>query len=151
MLQLGLESADQSVLDSLGKGTRLDEIDAILVNLKEAGIATYIYVLFGTPAERRKSALATRDFLESRSDRIGFINAAIFNMPRSGEEAERYRSGSFYDGDLSLYCSFRHPAGWDRSEVRSFLARDFGASPPIRSILVRTPPIFTSNHAVFFV
>jgi hypothetical protein len=150
MLQLGLESGEQSVLDALGKGTRLDEIDAILANLRDAGIASYVYVLFGTPAETRESALATRDFLETRSEGIGFINAAIFNMPRSGEEASGYLAGSFYEGDLSLYCSFRHPSGWDRSAVRAFLSRDFGTSPAIRSILARTPPIFTSNHAVFF-
>jgi hypothetical protein len=33
MLQLGLESADQEVLDAMGKGTELGEIDRILENL----------------------------------------------------------------------------------------------------------------------
>ncbi len=151
LLQLGLESGEQSVLDALGKGTRIEEIDTILVNLKAAGIGTYLYALFGTPAETRESALVTRDFLESRADRIGFINAAIFNMPASGEEARNHSTLSFYEGDLSLYCDFVHPAGWNRDAVRAFLKRDMGASPAIRSILARTPPLFTSNHAAFFV
>jgi radical SAM superfamily enzyme YgiQ (UPF0313 family) len=150
MLQLGLESGDQGVLDALGKGTEIGTIDRILHNLRDAGIGVYLYVLFGTPAENRDSALVTRDFLESRASLIHCINAAIFNMPIAGEEARSLLSPRFYEGDLSLYCEFEHPTGWDRLQVRRFLRKDFGASPGIRKILTRTPPAFTSNHAAFF-
>ena len=149
MLQLGLESGDQSVLDALDKGTRLDEIDRAFDGLAEAGVTTFVYLLFGTPAEDRDAALRTRDFVAARADRIGFLNVAIFNLPAASEEASRLDTRVFYEGELSLYRDFRHPAGWDRSAVRAFLARDFETEPAIAAILNRNPPIFTSSHAAF--
>lgn len=150
MLQLGLESGDQAVLDAMGKGTRLGEIEAILRNLKDAGIGTYIYVLFGTPAEGRDAALRTRDFVAAHASEIDFLNAAVFNLPASGEEARTLDTRPFYEGELSLYREFRHPLGWDRKAVRNFLSEDFDSEPRIRDILARNPPVFTSNHAPFF-
>jgi hypothetical protein len=150
MLQLGLESADQGVLEALGKGTRIEEIDRILKNLEAASIAVYLYVLFGTPAEDRDSALRTRDFIASRAQRIGFLNLALFNLPASGKEAGELETTDFYDGDLSLYSEFRHPKGWGRAEARAFLEKDFLSVPELRAIARRTPPVFTSNHAPFF-
>ena len=149
MLQLGLESGDQAVLDALGKGTRVEEIVVILENLKDAGIGTFIYVLFGTPAENRDTALVTRDFVASHSDSIDFLNVAVFNMPATSEEAAALQTRLFYEGDLSLYREFEHPAGWNRDGVRSFLSRDFETEPRIKGILLRNPPVFTSNHAGF--
>jgi hypothetical protein len=151
MLQLGLESGDQKVLDALGKGTNIAQIDRILDNLKAASIAVFLYVLFGTPAENRASALATRDFIESRAGLIDFMNLAVFNMPASGEEAKTLKTQAFYEGDLSLYCAFDHPEGWGRGAVRVFLREDFEPSPGVAKILRRNPPVFTSNHAPFFI
>lgn len=150
MLQLGLESGDQAVLDAMGKGTKVEEIEAILANLKAAGIGTYIYVLFGTPAEDRTAALRTRDFVAANAASIDYLNVAVFNLPASGEEAASLATKSFYEGDLSLYREFEHPAGWNRNVVRRFLADDFEAEPLIKAIVARTPPVFTSNHAPFF-
>ena len=150
MLQLGLESADQQVLDALGKGTRLDQIDRALRNLAEARIGVFLYVLFGTPAEDREAALRTRDFIAARVDQIDFINVALFNLPVASAEAPRLETRAFYDGDLSLYRDFAHPRGWNRDAVRAFVADEFDADPAIKDILARNPPVFTSNHAPFF-
>ncbi|MBB6480333.1 B12-binding domain-containing radical SAM protein [Spirochaeta isovalerica] len=150
MLCLGLESGDQQVLNSLKKGIRLDMVSRILKNLKAAGISTYVYIMFGTPAERRDSAERTRDFVAEHSPYIDFLNVSIFNMPVNSEEASGLESGSFYDGDLSLYREFAHPEGWNRNEIRTFLAKDFRSVPEIRRILNRNLPVFTSNHAAFF-
>jgi hypothetical protein len=150
MLQLGLESGDQRVLDALGKGTRLEEIETALGNLAASSIGVYLYVLFGTPAEDRGAALRTRDFIAAHAAEIDFLNVAIFNLPVSSPEAPGLETSAFYEGELSLYSDFRHPAGWDRSAVRDFLERDFGAVPAIRGIAKRTPPVFTSSHAPFF-
>ncbi|HWI41616.1 MAG TPA: radical SAM protein, partial [Verrucomicrobiae bacterium] len=48
-----------------------------------------------------------------------------------------------------LYTSFRHPRGWDRPQVRRFLA-EFRRHPAVARILRNDPPLFTSNHAPFF-
>jgi hypothetical protein len=58
---------------------------------------------------------------------------------------------TFYEGDLSLYTSFHHPKGWSRQLIRQFLDKEFKRRPAIASILRRDPPVFTSNHAPFFV
>lgn len=150
VLQLGLESGDQAVLDAIGKGTRMEVIERVLSCLADAGIETYVYVLFGTPAENRDAALRTRDFVAANASRIGFLNAAIFNMPVTSPEAGLHASRPFYEGDLSLYCDFEHPSGWSRGAVRRFLAEDFESEPAIRNIIRRNPPTFTSSHAPFF-
>lgn len=150
MLQLGFESADQDVLDAMGKGTRAADFGPVLRNLAEAGIGAYLYALFGTPGEDRGAALRTRDFLEENAGLIGFVNAAIFNLPAASEEARSLTTRPYSEGELSLYREFSHPLGWNRDAIRRFLAEDMGRSPGIRAILSRTPPSFTSSHAPFF-
>jgi radical SAM superfamily enzyme YgiQ (UPF0313 family) len=150
MLKLGLESGDQTVLDSLGKGVRLEVASVVLKNLKSAGIATYVYLLFGTPPETRQRAERTLDFTVKHAPYIDFLNLALFNLPTFGPDAERFQTNPFYEGDLSLYCDFKHPEGWDRPVVRHFLDRVFRKHPDVSAILKRVPPIFTSNHAPFF-
>ena len=147
MLCMGLESGDQDVLDSLKKGINLEQVSIILKNLKDAGIKTFIYIMFGTPAEDRTAAFRTRDFVLSHSAYIDYLNVSIFNMPVGSEEALNLKTRSFYEGDLALYREFVHPAGWNRGEIREFLSREFKKVPELREILKRTPPVFTSSHA----
>lgn len=150
MLKLGLESGDQGVLDRLNKGIDIKMASTVLENLGKAGIGTYIYLLFGTPAETEREARSTLDFVARHGESIGFLNLAIFNMPVSCAEASDYATEPFYDGDLSLYTAFRHPSGWNRKDVRRFLDREFKRKPAVAAILRRDPPLFTSNHAPFF-
>ncbi len=151
MLKLGLESGDQSVLDSLQKGIDLHEASSALRNLKKVGIATYVYLLFGTPPEGLTEARKTLEFVVRHSDCIDFLNLAIFNMPIYGPEAQQMETKAFYEGDLSLYTSFDHPKGWSRQLVRQFLDKELRRHPAIAPILRTDPPVFTSNHAPFFV
>jgi hypothetical protein len=150
MLKLGLESGDQAVLDGLGKNIRLDGASRSLRNLHQAGIGTYVYLLFGTPAEDQDAAEKTRDFVIRHAPWIDFLNAAIFNLPLFSEETEELRTFPFYEGDLSLYSQFHHPRGWNRDKVRRFLSNRFRRHPVIASILRRDPPAFTSSHAPLF-
>lgn len=151
MLKLGLESGDQAVLDVLQKGIQLTTASRVLKTLKEAGIATYVYLLFGTPAESEDSAEKTLSFVVDHASYIDFLNVAIFNLPAWGPEVSSLETRLFYPGDLSLYRDFVHPLGWDRLRVRHFLDRVFKRQPAIKDILRRDPPVFTSNHAPFFV
>jgi hypothetical protein len=149
LLKLGVESGDQAVLDALCKGVALATVSAVLNTLKAAGIATYVYLLFGTPAETPTAAQRTLDFTLAHAHAIDFLNLAIFNLPAYSVEARSLETLPFYDGDLSLYREFVHPAGWNRDAVRRFLARAFRKPAPIRRILNNDPPFFTSNHAPF--
>jgi hypothetical protein len=150
ILKLGLESGDQTVLDRMGKGISLSTASAALLNLKKAGIETYVYVLFGTPAEDLFRARHTLDFIVQHHRAIGFLNLAIFNLPIKGLDSIHMETEEFYEGDLSLYRQFRHPLGWHRNKVRQFLDQEFKKHPAIAPILRRNPPFFTSNHAPFF-
>jgi radical SAM superfamily enzyme YgiQ (UPF0313 family) len=151
MLKLGLESGDQAVLDSMQKGIDLEEASLALKNLGKAGISTYVYLLFGTPPEGLTEARKTLEFVVKHQDCIGFLNLAIFNMPIYGPEVEQMETRTFYEGDLSLYTSFDHPKGWNRQLIRQFLDKEFRRHPAVAPILRRDPPVFTSNHAPFFV
>ena len=148
MLKLGLESGDQGVLDTLEKGISLQTASLVIRNLKEAGIGTYVYLLFGTPAEHRAAALRTREYVVANSPWIDFLNVAIFNMPVFA--ADDLVTRPFSAGDLSLYTDFEHPRGWNRREVRRFIAEEVRKHPAIAAILNRVPRIFTSNHAPLF-
>ena len=150
MLKLGLESGDQAVLESLCKGIDLEVASPVLKALKGAGIATYVYLLFGTPAEDLKAAERTLEFTVKHSESIHFLNIAIFNMPAHGSDSDKFDTKDFYEADLYLYREFVHPLGWDRSAVRQFLDKRFKRHPAVAAILRRDPPFFTSNHAPFF-
>jgi hypothetical protein len=149
MLQIGIESGDQRVLDDLDKGIDLGMASQVLKNLKEVGIATYVYLLFGTPPENEESARKTLEFTVKHQACIDFINAAIFNLPAENESYPELRTNDFYEGDLYLYRDFTHPLNWGRKAVRTFLENEFKMHPAIRPIILRDPPLFTSNHAPF--
>nr|WP_320050987.1 radical SAM protein [uncultured Desulfuromonas sp.] len=151
MIKLGVESGDNQVLECMDKGVTVELTERVLASLKQAGIATYIYLLFGTPTENRTAAEVTRDFICRNHDAIGFLNLAIFNLPTNSPDAQRLKLRPFYQGDLSLYSDFEHPQGWNRGEVRRFIDKQIKKEPVIATILRRDPPQFTSNHAAFFI
>ncbi len=157
MLQLGLESGSQQVLDRLQKGIRLDAVERILANLRQAGIATFVYIMLGTPGETERDAELTLEFLEKHAAEIGFLNLAIMNMPRASgllENPESYGISATDEiaGDtpLGLYQRFHTDSTWNRASARRFLNQRLLGSAKIKAIVNRTPPLFTSNHALFF-
>ncbi|UCH80248.1 MAG: radical SAM protein [Nitrospiraceae bacterium] len=151
MLKLGLESGDQRVLDALQKGIEVSTASRVLKTLKKTGISAYVYLIFGTPAETEREAEKTLDFVIAHNREIDFLNVAMFNMPVSGPDVSKYKTRKFYDGDLTLYTDFEHPAAWSRKKVRYFLDNKFKRNKAVSCILRRDPPFFTSNHAPFFV
>ena len=151
MLKLGVESGDQTVLDALEKGIDIAMAAKALQTLHQAGISTYVYLLFGTPAENEAAAQKTLEFTLAYSSCIDFLNLAIFNLPATSREAKGLDTLDFYEGDLSLYCEFVHPGGWRRDRVRRFLTDTFRKPAAIRNIINNDPPYFTSNHAPFLI
>lgn len=150
MLNLGLESGDQAVLDKMDKGIDLNVASNVLKACKKVGIKTYVYLLFGTPQETEQAAEKTLEYVLEHAGCIDFMNLAIFNLPRFSEETEELKINQFYDGDLSLYYNFKHPHAWDRKKVREFLFKRFKKNPLLSPIVLKNPPFFTSNHAMFF-
>lgn len=150
MLKLGIESGCQQVLDAMHKGIAVGLAAKALQALAGAGIATYVYLLFGTPAESLAAARETLAFTAGLHRSITFLNLAIFNLPVGSPEAATLAITDRHPQDLSLYHDFHHPLGWDRRRIRAFLDREFRRQPAIGEIIRRDPPFFTSNHAAFF-
>lgn len=150
MLKIGLESGDCMVLEALNKGIHLETASKVLHNLHAVGIATYVYLLFGTPTENESAAERTLQFTADHNGCIDFLNLAIFNLPIGSNEIAQLKHREFYSGDLQLYSDFEHPHGWNRPAVRKFIEKRFKKHAAIQPIIRRDPPIFTSNHAAFF-
>jgi hypothetical protein len=157
MLQLGLESGSQPLLDRMGKGTRVADASTILSNLARAGIAAYVYVMLGAPGETETDAERTRSFLAEHAGEIGFLNLSILNLPREASwpglaDGSAPREGGFPDEDEPLGLYRRVPAGdgWGRAQAKRFLQKRILGDPAIRAIAARTPPWFGDSHAFFF-
>jgi len=150
MLKLGLESGDQNVLDQMNKGTDLVMVSTTLKNLKQAGILTYVYLLFGTSFEDETAARKTLDYIEGHKEDIDYLNLAVFNLPKFSEDADELDTYEFYHGDLSLYLNFVHPTGWERRNVKNFLNKVFKKQLAIGSEFRKNPAFFSSNHAMLF-
>lgn len=157
MLQLGLESGSQRVLDRLQKGTHVDQVARMLDNLHQAGIRTYVYIMLGTPGETAADAELTQLFLEEQGEKIDYLNLAIMNLPRESQLLVDPAAAGIAasaplaeDAPLGLYRSFVSSTGWGRSEARRFLQKNLLGSPIIRAAVNRVPPGFTSNHAFLF-
>ncbi len=120
MLKLGLESGDQGVLDSEGKGMDLSVAARALASLKKAGIGTYVYLLFGTPSESENEARNTLDFTVRHAPFIDFLNLAIFNMPVNSPDAREICNRSpLRRGPLALHRLFS-PEGMGQAESPAF-------------------------------
>ena len=158
MLQLGLESGSQPLLDRMEKGTRVVDASAILSNLSRAGIAAYVYVMFGAPGETESDAERTRSFLADHAGEIGFLNLSILNLPRGAswpgiaEGSATGEEGGFLDevAPLGLYRRTPTSDGWGRAQARRFLQQRILGDPVLRAIAARTPPWFGDSHAFFF-
>ncbi len=150
MLKLGLESGDQAVLDDMSKGTDLTLASRTLENLRQAGILTFVYLLFGTHYENEAAARRTLDYINAHKDNIDYLNLAVFNLPKFSDDAKGLVTHEFYHGDLSLYLNFDHPHGWTRRKVKGFIDKEFKKVLGVGSRFRKNPAFFSSNHAMFF-
>jgi len=148
MLQLGVESASQRLLDRMAKGTRAADAAPILRNLAEAGIRTYVYLLFGLPGETAEEAAQTAEWARDHAPWITFLNLARFHLPRGGALDIASETGGTGGTDLSLY---RPPPGERGGEGRPgyHALGQARRDPVLRPILYRTPLGFGANHAAF--
>lgn len=149
MLKLGIETGSERIMESMHKGITVELASKVLKSLEQAGIKTYVYLLFGTPSESIEEARETLDFTKTHAQAISYLNLSIFNLPACNVSYQNLETGDFYEGDLSVYTDFVHPRGWDRRTIRKFLEGEFKRDSDIGKILKRNPPFFTSNHAPF--
>jgi len=66
-LTTGLESGSQRILNTMNKGTCLEETSDVLRGAKEAGISVRVTMIIGYPGEEEQDLLATADFLDKHA------------------------------------------------------------------------------------
>jgi len=79
MLQLGLETPVPRLLAALGKGVDPGDYGPILRNCAEAGIRSYVYLMFGLPGQTVADCEAALRLIASEP--MDFLNASIFRLP----------------------------------------------------------------------
>jgi radical SAM superfamily enzyme YgiQ (UPF0313 family) len=103
-LNLGIESGDPAVLDSLGKGITPEQSARAVDLCREAGLLALVNVLLGGPDETPATLRATRRLLGSlRPDRlavnqlVAFPGTEIHRMAVRGERGMRLRNDAWQD------------------------------------------------------
>jgi anaerobic magnesium-protoporphyrin IX monomethyl ester cyclase len=69
-LFFGLESGDQATLDHMRKGIRLENVQPVLSNCRDAGILFHVFSIIGFPEETETSARNTLRFFQDNLDII---------------------------------------------------------------------------------
>jgi hypothetical protein len=156
MLQFGVESGSERLLELMGKGHDSLLAARVLRSTAAAGIRNQVYLLFGLPSEAEEDREATLALVERAADAIHAINPALLNLPR-GSPMHRHpeRFGitelvAFNDAtDLSLYDDFRCGRVHPRLEARRWLSRRFLRSAPVRGIGRELRSPLKANHLCF--
>ena len=133
-VELGIESGDQQVLDSLGKGTRTHQVLDAFRWAREAGMETMAFVMLFSPDETPGSLRNTwRLVFEADPDLL----QASFCTPYPGTDMALRceRRGIAVDPDWSRYIFLTDPVmdhpifsrcemlGWQRRLLRAFYLR----------------------------
>ncbi|MFH1808461.1 MAG: radical SAM protein [Pseudomonadota bacterium] len=82
MLLFGLESADDGVLEAMGKGTDSATLSAVLRAVHAAGIGTWCFYMVGYPAEDPVAAQVTQDFLAAHAEVVDVLAGGPFVVTR---------------------------------------------------------------------
>jgi anaerobic magnesium-protoporphyrin IX monomethyl ester cyclase len=97
MIFFGIESGDQTVLDRIKKGTRVEDIAVTVRKCKQAGFYTCGFFVVGLPGSTPENERSILDF--ARKNRLDFIGVAMCT-PYPGSEIFRDQP---FRGDWSLY------------------------------------------------
>lgn len=119
-LLLGFESATQRVLDLMDKGFRIDDVPAMLRNLRSAGISAELLWFVGFPSETRAEALKTIKYLYEKKDLFGL--AAFVSMYQLHPDTIVYdRPADFgvtIKSVINAECDYVAEAGMQIDELR---------------------------------
>ncbi len=156
LLQFGLESGSQRLLNRFHKGIRLDLAAEILTRAHQVGIKNYVYLLFGLPTETEADREQTLKFIQTHHAVIDFLNIALFNLPTECEIAKSPAAFKIqliqeakYQQPLQLYLPFTGSEGPIRPAARDFVQNRFTTDPRVRPIYLNTPDRIRIDHAIF--
>lgn len=152
MLQLGVESGSKDLLDRFDKGLDPKVAERVVRSAAGYGVRTYLYLLFGLPAESDYHRETTMEFVARNAGCVDFLNLSLFNLPRYSELTDRAEEFDIVKGDfpqddtIRLYWPFASRNASPREDGRRFLSRRFVTHPHIRSVVRRTPRWLRAAH-----
>jgi anaerobic magnesium-protoporphyrin IX monomethyl ester cyclase len=82
MLSMGLESAEQEVLDLNQKGIYAKHVPEILRALHNAGIWLNVFLIFGLPGETPETAIETIDFIARNRQTVDSFSPTVFRLEK---------------------------------------------------------------------
>ena len=159
MLQLGVEGGNDALLSRFHKGIHPDDARQVLIEAADAGIRTYVYLLFGLPGETDTEREDTRRLIADTIDAVDFLNLSIFNLPKHCELNNRADAfnmvvDAYADTSqtIELYRPFTVNGINDspRRLARAFIANRFSSDERIRQAVLRTPKWFRAAHLALF-
>jgi len=81
-ISFGIESGNQRILDSMRKGTKVDIVQKVLSESRQAGIKNIVFIMFGFPGEDEASFIDTMDFLRSNCKNVDIVSASVFGLQK---------------------------------------------------------------------
>jgi anaerobic magnesium-protoporphyrin IX monomethyl ester cyclase len=146
-VDIGMESADPSMLIRIGKGVTVERVLDVLRWCNDLGIHTVVNLMFGWPDETDAELEATIAFLERASVIAGGFNARGAVVPYPGTKiyeqhhAQHGFTRWWIDEPPLAYTQF--PTAWNEAEIiRAYgddpaLDRNFFHHPPARVARMR--------------
>jgi magnesium-protoporphyrin IX monomethyl ester (oxidative) cyclase len=146
-VDIGMESADPSMLLRIGKGVTVERVVETLQIAKDLGLHCMVNLMFGWPDETLDELRATVRFIERAAPCAAAFNARGVLVPYPGTEIYDRHHASYGFTEWWLrepplrYSPF--PASWSpREVVRAYaddaaLERNFFRHPPVHLDLIR--------------
>ncbi len=120
----GVESGSQRVLDAMGKGTRVAEMERVLAEAARAGIWNLAFLLFGFPGETAADWRATLDSVRRQAPHLHALSKSRFLLLAGSamlRDPARFGITEVDErlaGDpVSIVFDYRVRAGLSREEV----------------------------------
>lgn len=115
---LGVESAAPRVLSLIDKGVRIEDIERVIVNLSEAGMAVEAMCFSDFPTETFREAQQTLRLLDKLGDHLSLFILGSFDLTHGSLVAQKpgdfgIREAWFVEGDelkTGLFFQERRPA-----------------------------------------
>lgn len=117
VLVWGVESGCQNVLNSMRKGTNVNEVEKIIRDTHSVGITNVTFIMFGFPGETEEQAEETIEFLKRNSP---FIERHATTAFRLEEDSPIWEKPDLW-GVKKKGFDYRVKSGMQSKEVRKFL------------------------------
>ena len=105
---IGIESGSQRVLDRIGKGISLDQVERVVSRCRELGMETFGFFMIGLPGEDEASMQATIDFARRLKLDLAKISFTI-PLPATPLYRELEEQGLLQNRDWSDFNLYRTP------------------------------------------